>query len=216
VAGISFKPNKAYPSIPTITGDLDSHTHALNAITESVNIHERRTGNYLDSFVRLQELVDLGLIQLNGETFESLPDASNTFEALNDTLVDGVAGNDMLYYSAGKWIDTAGGLTWDGSTLDLATGKQVRMAADAPLIWIDGSDVDRQVLILEGGSVSTDPDFDSVEFLSHFDGADAATTAVDESDNNHTIVFNAEAQLDTAQQKWGTASLLLDGSVDSV
>lgn len=216
MAGISFKPNKAYPSIPTITGDLDSHTHALNAIAESVDIHERRTNNYLDSFVRVQELVDLGLIELNGDVFESLPDASNTFEALNDTLVDGVAGDDMLYYSAGKWIDTAGELTWDGTTLELATNRQMRFAADGLLLWKDGDAIDRQVLTLEGGSVSTDADWDDVEFMSHFDGADAATTADDESDNNHTITFNADAELDTAQKKWGTASLLLDGSVDSV
>ena len=53
-------------------------------------------------------------------------------------------------------------------------------------------------------------------FLSHFDGSDGATTAVDSSSNNRTISFVGNAQLDTAQSKFGTASLLCDGSGDYV
>lgn len=64
------------------------------------------------------------------------------------------------------------------------------------------------------GFGGNDPHFASVVFLSHFDGADAATAATDEK--GHAITFNGNAQLDTAQFKFGTASLLLDGTGDSI
>lgn len=48
--------------------------------------------------------------------------------------------------------------------------------------------------------------------LLHFNGADAAATTTDDYGNTWTLVANA--QLDTAQFKFGTASLLLDGTGD--
>jgi hypothetical protein len=55
-----------------------------------------------------------------------------------------------------------------------------------------------------------------VVFGSHFDGADGATTATDFSTAQaaKTITFGGNAQLDTAQSVFGTASLLLDGTGD--
>jgi len=55
-----------------------------------------------------------------------------------------------------------------------------------------------------------------VVFGSHFDGADGATSATDFSTAQaaKTITFVGNAQLDTAQLKFGTASLLLDGTGD--
>ena len=52
--------------------------------------------------------------------------------------------------------------------------------------------------------------------LLHFDGADAATSVTDVAvgGSGHTWTFNGNAQLDTAEQKFGTASLLLDGTGD--
>ena len=52
------------------------------------------------------------------------------------------------------------------------------------------------------------------QFLCSFDGTDGATSATDESSNNATINFTNQAQLDTAQKKFGTASVLFDGSTD--
>lgn len=48
--------------------------------------------------------------------------------------------------------------------------------------------------------------------LLHFDGSDASTTFTDES--GKTWTGRGNAQLDTAQFKFGTASLLLDGTGD--
>ena len=47
--------------------------------------------------------------------------------------------------------------------------------------------------------------------LLHFDGADEAATTNDSGGTGHTINFNGAAQLDTAQKKFGSSSLLLDG-----
>jgi hypothetical protein len=62
----------------------------------------------------------------------------------------------------------------------------------------------------------TDPHFANVVFLSGFDGTDGATTAIDDSPSAHAMTFNGNAQIDTAQKKFGTASALFDGSGDYI
>lgn len=64
-----------------------------------------------------------------------------------------------------------------------------------------------------GGGGDTDPNFANVVALLHFDGADASTTFTDVTGRSWSAVGNA--QLDTAQSKWGTASLLCDGNGDA-
>jgi len=58
--------------------------------------------------------------------------------------------------------------------------------------------------------------FQNPSLLVDFDGSDAATSANDASSYNHTLTFVGNAQLDTAQSKFGSASLLLDGTGDRV
>lgn len=62
-------------------------------------------------------------------------------------------------------------------------------------------------------STATVCDTDCV-LLPHFNGADTSTTFTDSSSYVKTISASGNAQLDTAQQKFGTASLLLDGTGD--
>src|SRR3990167_5318752 len=50
--------------------------------------------------------------------------------------------------------------------------------------------------------------------LLHCDGADGSTTFTDNSLSAHTVTANGNAQIDTAQQKFGTASGLFDGTGD--
>jgi hypothetical protein len=50
----------------------------------------------------------------------------------------------------------------------------------------------------------------------HFNGADGIKTATDYSLSNHVVTFNGDAQIDTAQKKFGGSSLLLDGNSDCV
>tara|TARA_R100000008_G_scaffold79753_1_gene61687 strand:+ start:371 stop:2215 length:1845 start_codon:yes stop_codon:yes gene_type:complete len=56
----------------------------------------------------------------------------------------------------------------------------------------------------------------ATKLLCNFDGTDTATSSTDESDNEHTLSFENNAQLDTSFKQFGTASLLLDGTNDAV
>jgi hypothetical protein len=58
----------------------------------------------------------------------------------------------------------------------------------------------------------TDPDFASVVLLLHCDGTNGSTTFTDDSNSAHTVTAAGTAQVDTAFQKFGTASLLLEAS----
>lgn len=52
------------------------------------------------------------------------------------------------------------------------------------------------------------------KLLLHCDGADASTTFTDSSSAAHTVTANGNAQVDTAQSKFGGASALFDGTGD--
>ncbi len=54
------------------------------------------------------------------------------------------------------------------------------------------------------------------KLLLHGDGTDAATTFTDNSTYNKTATVFGNAQLDTAQSKFGTASMLFDGTGDYI
>lgn len=60
----------------------------------------------------------------------------------------------------------------------------------------------------------SNPNFANVKLLLHFDGSDGATTTTDSSSAARAMTFVGNAQIDTAQSKWGGSSLLLDGSGD--
>lgn len=60
------------------------------------------------------------------------------------------------------------------------------------------------------------PTFANVKLLCGFNGLDAATSFTDESSAARVASFVGNAQLDTAQSKFGTASLLLDGTGDYI
>ncbi len=59
-----------------------------------------------------------------------------------------------------------------------------------------------------------DPSFSSVELLSDNDGPDGATTYTERSLNAASATFVGNSELDTAQFKFGTASMLFDGTGD--
>ena len=53
-----------------------------------------------------------------------------------------------------------------------------------------------------------------IKLLLHMDGTDGSTTFTDSGETVHTATANGNAQIDTAQQKFGTASGLFDGTGD--
>jgi hypothetical protein len=58
-----------------------------------------------------------------------------------------------------------------------------------------------------------DPDFADVELLTHLDGTNGATSATDSSNNAQGMSMFFGAQLSTAEQKFGTASMWVNGGV---
>jgi hypothetical protein len=63
-------------------------------------------------------------------------------------------------------------------------------------------------------AVPTDPNFANVSLLLHGDGANGSTTIIDSSPSPKTVTAFGDAQISTAQSKFGGASILLDGSGD--
>lgn len=61
-----------------------------------------------------------------------------------------------------------------------------------------------------------DPYFANVQLLLHCDGADGSTAFSDSSSNAFAITVGGNAQIDTAQSKFGGASALFDGTTDFI
>lgn len=66
-------PTRAYPSIPHVGDDLASHKRAIEAIVEAIRIHERRTKNIDDSFVRVRDLSDLEITTIEYQITSPAP-----------------------------------------------------------------------------------------------------------------------------------------------
>ena len=64
------------------------------------------------------------------------------------------------------------------------------------------------------GATTGDVHFPKVKLLLPFDGSNGATSTSDNSDQSNSITFNGNAQISTAQSKFGGSSLLLDGAGD--
>jgi len=90
---------------------------------------------------------------------------------------------------------------------------------DASVDWLDsvGTQVELLTFTAEGTtSIGGDPYWEEVSLLADFDGADAATSYTSIDDAARVATFNNNAQLDDAQKKFGTTSLLLDGTNDYI
>jgi hypothetical protein len=60
----------------------------------------------------------------------------------------------------------------------------------------------------------TDPNFANVSLLLHGDGTNGSTTIVDSSSSPKTVTAVGNAQISTAQSKFGGASIAFDGTSD--
>jgi hypothetical protein len=65
-----------------------------------------------------------------------------------------------------------------------------------------------------GGLAPTDPYFANVSLLLHGDGTNGSTTIVDSSPTPKTVTAVGNAQISTAQSKFGGSSLAFDGTGD--
>ncbi|WP_198028752.1 LamG domain-containing protein [Mesorhizobium sp. WSM3626] len=125
----------------------------------------------------------------------------------------------------------AGSYTMTGTAAGLVYGKKVAAAAGSFALTGTAAGLLRgyKVAAVAGsyamsGTAATltkaavsDPNFATRKLLLGFEGVDAATATSDESGAAHgSATFAGNAQLDTAQSKFGGSSLLLDGNGDYI
>jgi hypothetical protein len=128
--------------------------------------------------------------------FVSIP-ATNTSITAEVPEVLGTASTDVLIPS----IDT----TVAGNVPEVITGASVSVpvtnttfAAATPSVSVP----------------ATDPNFSSVSLLLHLDGSNGSTTFTDSSTNAFTVTAIGDAQISTAQSKFGGSSASFDGTGD--
>lgn len=93
--------------------------------------------------------------------------------------------------------------------------RRVPTASAAPGIW----DLHQQNEAQRAGiwpRTGADPNFSSVSLLLHMDGSNGSTTFTDSSSNTLAITANGNAQISTAQSKFGGASGYFDGNADYI
>jgi len=120
-------------------------------------------------------------------------------------------------------------MAYKGVTVKLPIGAQgfsgtrnPSQAGPGHLLFVDGAELDGGIIRKEGGAVRLNtetlggvPD-PQTEFLLHCNGADASTNFPDAGDQARTFTARLNAQVDTAQSKFGGASMLLAGGDDRV
>ncbi len=104
-----LKGNRKYPSIPVVNDDPRNHTQVLMAMKESLEIGQRRTTDLLNSFIRVQDLVDLGIIDIAGNTNAVVGADLSSIADLGD--LSGAAEGDFLRFVSGEWVNDALALT---------------------------------------------------------------------------------------------------------
>lgn len=127
--------------------------------------------------------------------------------------VSGIAGHPPYTYSVHSGSLPAG-ITLDSST-GVVSGTATTVGTSSGIV-IRVTDNVGATADLASFSIDVrvaDPSFSSVVLLCGFNGVDGATSTTDEA-KAKAITFVGNAQLDTAQKKFGTASLLLDGTGD--
>ncbi len=107
----TFKANRRFPNPITVNDDPRSHTLALQQLIEALNIGQRRTREIGSSYVRVQELVDVGLIEIVGNQLK-LTNLGQTVAAGGATTLDGLTDVDTPAPSDGDVLtfDTGTGL----------------------------------------------------------------------------------------------------------
>lgn len=136
-----FKANRKFPNPITVTDDPKSHTLALQQVIEALNIGQRRTREIGSSYVRVQELVDVGLIEIVGNQLKltnlgaSVAAGASALADLTDVDLTGLANGDTLVYNSAtlKWepgTAVGGGAT----TLDELTDVSIYAPQDGSVL----------------------------------------------------------------------------------
>jgi hypothetical protein len=146
----------------------------------------------------LNESIELGLT--TGDAFGGIIGLHESIELVLDA---GAAIGDVQVGGVSEAIELA--LTTGPGSVASAAG--INEAIDLVLVGGVATEEDAGI---------TDPDFASVSLLLPFDGADGSTTFTDASSAGRTATRFGDAQISTAQSKFGGASGLFDGSADYI
>lgn len=134
----------------------------------------------------------------------------------------------VLSVSSGTWANSPTGYTYQwrrgGVNISGATGSthdvvaaDVGSTLDCVVTGTNAGGSNSATSAATGTVLSPQPtSFSNVKFLSGFEGTNNSTTLDDESNSNHAITCSGNAKISTAQFKYGTSSLLLDGADDYV
>lgn len=132
----TFKANRKFPNPITVTDDARSHTLALQQIIEALNVGQRRTREINSSYVRVHELVDVGLIEVVGNQLKLTnlgasvaAGGATALSDLTDVDLTGLADGDTLVWNSGTamWeVAAASGTTiLSGAGVSLARGFEI-------------------------------------------------------------------------------------------
>ncbi len=123
-----------------------------------------------------------------------------------DTAQSKFGGSSLLLDGTGDYLTYADHADWTFGTSDFTIDGFVRFASSTTTLVCPPT----AAYVAGSEDVNT-------KLLCHFDGVDGATATNDDSTAAHgAATFAGTAQLDTAQFKYGSASLLLDGNSDYI
>lgn len=105
---LRLKANRKYPSIPVVVDDPKNHTQVLMAVKEALDIGQRRTADLFNSFIRVEDLIDLGLITIEGNTNAIVGADLSEIADIGD--LSGAAAGDFLRFDGSEWINDQLGL----------------------------------------------------------------------------------------------------------
>lgn len=95
--------NRRYPSLPSVGVSVDNHTAFLQIVKEALEISQRRTTDLMNSHVRVQDLIDLGLITIEGNTTAIV--GADLSQIANIGDLTGAAEGDFLRFRSGEWVN---------------------------------------------------------------------------------------------------------------
>ena len=209
------------------TGDTGNFadTTSLESLPQGLNI-----GTSTNLASRTLQVV--GDVEISGTIFQSGSKfegggggggGSSTFVGLSDTPGSFTANKVLTVNAAGNAVET----TFNTSTLSghqsieqgyftgltiNGTSTGILQNASGTISNLDLADNKFDVSVIEERDATVgDTNFDKVELLLPFDGANDDTSTTDESDSNHTVSFNGSADISTAQSKFGGSSLYIGG-----
>jgi hypothetical protein len=139
----TFKANRKFPNPITVTDDPKSHTLALQQIIEALNIGQRRTKEIDSSYVRVHELVDVGLIETVGNQLKLTNLGAAAVSASIEYLT--FVGQSVAPVADTLWMD-------DGSNYDLGSMVWGNPAVFLGEVAIGDPGQEQGVIQLDGSS----------------------------------------------------------------